>query len=71
MNGEYYLDSCVNDALLLGYNCRLFEVDHYVSWGHLTNTKLLSIGTHVLQNGTVTLLLGSKLAQFNRFMGVQ
>ncbi|CRY55553.1 CTP:phosphocholine cytidylyltransferase involved in choline phosphorylation for cell surface LPS epitopes [Yersinia intermedia] len=33
VNGEFYLDSCINDAIALGLNCHLFEVDHYISWG--------------------------------------
>ncbi len=33
INGEFYLDSCINDALELGFSCRLFEVDSYLSWG--------------------------------------
>lgn len=33
VNGEFYLDSCINDALALGLRCHLFEVDHYLSWG--------------------------------------
>ncbi len=33
VNGEFYLDTCVNDALALGLRCRLFLVDHYLSWG--------------------------------------
>jgi NDP-sugar pyrophosphorylase family protein len=33
VNGEFYLDSCVNDALALGMECRILEVDHYISWG--------------------------------------
>ncbi len=33
VNGEYYIDSCINDAVALGLRCRLLEVDHYVSWG--------------------------------------
>lgn len=33
VNGEFYLDTCVNDALDLGMCCRIFEVDHYISWG--------------------------------------
>lgn len=33
VNGEFYLDSCINDALKLGFSCRLFEVDNYISWG--------------------------------------
>ena len=33
VNGEFYVDSCVNDAVALGLHCRLFEVDSYLSWG--------------------------------------
>lgn len=33
VNGEFYLDTCVNDALELGMCCKIFEVDHYISWG--------------------------------------
>lgn len=33
VNGEFYLDSCINDAIELGLNCYLFEVDHFLSWG--------------------------------------
>ena len=33
VNGEFYLDSCINDAIALGMSCKIFEVDHYISWG--------------------------------------
>jgi NDP-sugar pyrophosphorylase family protein len=33
INGEFYLDSCINDAIEMGLRCHLFEVDHYLSWG--------------------------------------
>jgi len=33
INNEYYIDACINDALELGMTCRLFEVDHFFSWG--------------------------------------
>lgn len=33
VNGEYYIDSCINSAIELGLKCRLFEVDNYISWG--------------------------------------
>jgi hypothetical protein len=33
VNEEFYLDSCINDAIALGMSCKLFEVDHYISWG--------------------------------------
>ncbi len=33
INGEFYLDSCINDAVELGLRCRLFDLDSYLSWG--------------------------------------
>jgi dTDP-glucose pyrophosphorylase len=33
VNGEFYIDSCINDAIALGLNCYVFEVDSYLSWG--------------------------------------
>jgi NDP-sugar pyrophosphorylase family protein len=33
VNGEYYVDECINDAIALGLDCRLFDVDHYLGWG--------------------------------------
>ena len=33
VNGEFYVDSCLNDAVALGLNCRVFEVEHYLCWG--------------------------------------
>lgn len=33
VNGEFYIDSCINDAIELGLGCHLFEVDHLISWG--------------------------------------
>jgi hypothetical protein len=33
INGEFYLDSCINDAIALGMRCHLFEVDSFISWG--------------------------------------
>ncbi len=33
VNGEFYLDSCINDAIELGLRCYLFEVDSYLCWG--------------------------------------
>ncbi|MBU3578657.1 NTP transferase domain-containing protein [Polynucleobacter sp. 73C-SIWE] len=32
-NGEFYIDAAINDAIALGLNCYLFEVDSYLSWG--------------------------------------
>lgn len=33
VNGEFYIDSCINDAIALGLTCQLFEVDSYLCWG--------------------------------------
>jgi NDP-sugar pyrophosphorylase family protein len=33
INGELYVDTCINDAIALGLRCRLFEIDHYLGWG--------------------------------------
>lgn len=33
VNGEFYIDSCINDAIELGLKCRLFVVDSYLCWG--------------------------------------
>ena len=33
VNGEFYLDSSINDAIQLGYNCEIFKVDNMISWG--------------------------------------
>jgi NDP-sugar pyrophosphorylase family protein len=33
VNGEYYIDTCINDAIALGLRVKLFEVDAYLSWG--------------------------------------
>ncbi len=33
VNGEFYVDTCINDALALGLRCAVFEVDRYLCWG--------------------------------------
>ena len=33
IKGEFYLDSCVNHALALGYDCRVFEIESFMCWG--------------------------------------
>ena len=33
VNGEFYLDTCINDAIALGLNCQLLDVDDYLGWG--------------------------------------
>lgn len=39
INGEFYLDSCVDDAIALGLNCYIFELEHYISWGTPNDLK--------------------------------
>lgn len=33
INGEFYIDSTINDAIETGLHCELFEVDSFLSWG--------------------------------------
>lgn len=33
INGEFYIDSTINDAIELGLRCELFEIDTFLSWG--------------------------------------
>ena len=33
VNGEFYIDTCINDAIELGLRCHLFEVDSFMSFG--------------------------------------
>ena len=33
INNEFYLDSAVNEALKIGYRCKIFNVDHFISFG--------------------------------------
>jgi NDP-sugar pyrophosphorylase family protein len=33
VNGEFYIDSLINDAINLGMRCCLFEVDSFLCWG--------------------------------------
>ncbi len=39
VNGEYYLDTCINDAIALGLDCRAFEIDSYLGWGTPNDLK--------------------------------
>jgi len=39
VNGEFYIDSCINDAIALGLRCQLLEVDHYLCWGTPNDLK--------------------------------
>lgn len=38
-NGEFYIDSCINDAIELGLRCSLFKVDNFISWGTPTDLR--------------------------------
>lgn len=33
VNGEFYVDECINDAIAQGLNVRLFDTDAYLCWG--------------------------------------
>ncbi|MDP3667436.1 MAG: hypothetical protein Q8R50_12205 [Sediminibacterium sp.] len=33
VKNEFYVDECINDAVDLGYNVSLFEIDNYICWG--------------------------------------
>lgn len=39
VNGEYYIDSMVNELISLGIRCYLFEVDSFISWGTPNDLK--------------------------------
>ena len=39
INGEFYMDSCIEDAIELGLNCALLEVDSYLGWGTPNDLK--------------------------------
>ena len=38
-NGEFYVDSILNEAIDLGYTVKNFEVDHYICWGTPNDLK--------------------------------
>ncbi len=39
INGEFYVDSCINYAIQCGYNCVVFEVDTFMCWGTPNDLK--------------------------------
>jgi putative flippase GtrA len=39
VNGEFYVDSLVEDAMSLGLDVRIFEIDHYIGWGTPNDLK--------------------------------
>jgi hypothetical protein len=38
-NGEFYVDTILNEAISLGYKVKNFEVDHYICWGTPNDLK--------------------------------
>lgn len=38
-NGEFYIDSMLNEAISLGYKVKNFEVDNYICWGTPNDLK--------------------------------
>ena len=39
VNGEFYLDSCIDIAIKNGLNCKYFEIDKYLCWGTPNDLK--------------------------------
>lgn len=39
VNDEFYMDSCIEDAINLGLKCVLFEVESYLCWGTPNDLK--------------------------------
>ena len=39
INNEFYLDSTVNEAINLGLNCKVFIIDHFISFGTPNDLK--------------------------------
>ena len=33
VNGEFYVDSCINELVGMNLNVKVFEIDHYIGWG--------------------------------------
>jgi dTDP-glucose pyrophosphorylase len=42
INNEFYIDSCINEAIKLGYKCRIFEVESYLCWGTPNDLKIFN-----------------------------
>lgn len=39
INGEFYVDSMINEAINLGYRVKNFEIDNYICWGTPNDLK--------------------------------
>lgn len=33
VNGEFYVDSCIEELVYMGLNVKVFEIDNYICWG--------------------------------------
>lgn len=40
VNNEFYVDSLIKDAVDVGLDCRIFEIDHYIGWGTPNDLKI-------------------------------
>lgn len=39
VNGEFYVDSCVNELVEAGLNVKVFQIEHYACWGTPNDLK--------------------------------
>ena len=39
INGEYYIDTAINDAIQIGKRCKILEIEHYICWGSPNDLK--------------------------------
>lgn len=42
INGEYYMDSCIDIFLSSGLKCKIIDVESYISWGTPTELKIFN-----------------------------
>jgi len=42
VNGEFYVDSCLNELVEMNLNAKVFEIDHYIGWGTPNDYKTFS-----------------------------
>jgi NDP-sugar pyrophosphorylase family protein len=67
INGEFYLDSCINDAIAMGLRCYLFEVDSFISWGTPNDLKTFEYWQscfHKWPHHPYSLKLDSRVSQY-------
>ncbi|MBL7196559.1 MAG: NTP transferase domain-containing protein [Candidatus Omnitrophica bacterium] len=46
INGEFYVDSCVNELIKMGRKVKVFEVDSYICWGTPVDLKTYEYWQH-------------------------